>query len=349
MRPTPPEDAQVAVAGRAGRTRLTPAALLVMATVLAVLAVLAVWPQALGLAGAPVVAQAIALRGPMAVGAALGAAIAVAVRVVARRAGLPGVRTVATWVAVWCLAVAGAHLTVLAVRGTAGFGAESPAPAPADLTVVLAFNTQGQVSAGEIADLVAARGADVVALPETSPATAERAAALLAEQGRDYQVLAEVLSGGTNPATALLVARSMGRYEVTARGPAATFEASGTGPPLTAVHTRAPVDLGLGGWSTSTSAAVTACAARPGGIVAGDFNATVDHPAFDELDGCVDAATIAGRSGVATWPAFTPRWFGAPIDHVLVDPRSWTVVRATVLDGPGHSDHRPFEAVLVPR
>jgi len=323
-----------------------PLALLVL---LAPLAVLAVWPQAFDLAGAPLVAQAIALRGPMAAAAVLGAGLAAAARAVAQRAGVPRLRAVATWVAVWCLLVATAHLTVLAVRGTAGFGAQIPAPAPADLTVVLAFNTQGQVSARQIADLVAARGADVVALPETSSDTAERAASLLAEQGHDYQVLAEVLSGGANPATAVLVSRSMGHYEVTERGPAATFVASGTGPPLTVVHTLAPVYPDLGGWSSSTSAAVAACPTRPGGIVAGDFNATVDHPAFGELDGCVDAATIAGRAGVATWPSFTPRWFGAPIDHVLVDPRSWTVVRAAVLDGPGGSDHRPLEAVLVPR
>ncbi len=336
-------DTPVVVATPAGVTRLALPALLVP------LAVLAAWPQAFGLAGAPLVAQAIALRGPMAVAALLGAVLAVAARAVARRGGLGRLRTVATSVAVWCLVVAAAHLMVLALRGTAGFGAQIPSPAPADLTVVLAFNTQGQVSARQIADLVAARGADVVALPETSPDTAERTASLLAEQGHDYQVLAEVLSGGNNPATAMLVSRSMGRYEVTERGPAATFVASGTGPPLTVVHTRAPVDLGLGGWSASTSAAVAACPARPGGIVAGDFNATVDHPAFGELGGCVDAATIAGRAGVATWPSFTPRWFGAPIDHVLVDPRSWTVVRAAVLDGPGGSDHRPLEAVLVPR
>ena len=330
-------------------TRLGPSGLATLLALLAVLAVLAVWPQALGLGGAPLVAQAIALRGPMAVAAVLGAALLVAVRVVARRSGRARLGQVATWVAVWCLVVAAAHLTVLAVRGTAGFGAQTPAPAPADLTVVLAFNTQGQVSASQIADLVAARGADLVALPETSAETAERAAALLAAQGHDYQVLAEVLSGGTNPATAALVSRSMGRYEVTERGPAATFTATGTGPPLTVVHTLAPVDPRLAGWATSTSAAVAACPARPDGIVAGDFNATVDHPAFAGLDGCVDAATIAGRAGVATWPSFTPRWFGAPIDHVLVDPRSWTVVRAAVLDGPGGSDHRPVEVVLVPR
>lgn len=312
------------------------------------LGVLAVWPQAFGLAGAPLVAQAIALRGPMAAGALLAAALAVGLRFAARR-GDARLRRVGTWVAVWCVLVALGHVGVLAVRGTAGFGAQDPPPAPADLTVVLAFNTQGQVTARQIADLVAARGPDVVALPETSQGTAERAAALLAAQGDDYQVLVELLSGGLNPSTALLVSRTLGAYEVTERGPAATFVATGSGPTLTVVHTHAPVDPGLSGWSTSTAAAVASCPSHPGGIVAGDFNATVDHPAFGDLDGCVDAATIAGRAGVATWPSFTPRWFGAPIDHVLVDPRSWSVVRASVLHGPGGSDHRPLEVVLVPR
>lgn len=346
MRPPTRTATAATTAQPAAATRLARASL---GGALVLLAVLAVWPQALGLAGVPLVAQAIALRGPMAVAAVLGAALLVAVRLAARRGTLAALSWVATWVAVWCLAVAAGHLMVLAIRGTAGFGAQVPEPAPADLTVVLAFNTQGQVSAEQIADLVAARGADVVALPETSPQTAERAASLLAAQGYDYQVLAEVLSGGTNPSTAALVAPSVGRYQVTERGPAATFVATGTGPPLTVVHTRAPVDPGLGGWATSTASAVADCPAHDGGIVAGDFNATVDHPAFGGLDGCVDAASIAGRAGVATWPSFTPRWFGAPIDHVLVDPRSWSVVRAAVLDGPGGSDHRPLEVVLVPR
>ena len=314
----------------------------------ATLAVVVVWPQLLGLSGLPVVANAVALRGTVALAAAAGAIVTLGAAVVLRRAQVVAAARVAGWVAVWCAVVATAHLAVLAIRGTDGLFGADPAPAPADRTVVLVLNTHGTVSAADIATLVAARGADVVSLPETSRATAEQASALLAERGLDYQALAEVLSGGINPSTAALVSTSTGRYRITDSGPAATFVATGTGPTLTVVHTRAPVGRDLGGWAASTRAAVGSCAAHPGGIVAGDFNATLDHPAFTSLDGCVDAAAVAGSAGVATWPSAAPRMIGAPIDHVLVDPTRWTVLRTTVLDPPPGTDHRVVEAVLVP-
>jgi endonuclease/exonuclease/phosphatase (EEP) superfamily protein YafD len=313
-----------------------------------VLAAVAVWPQLLGLSGLPVVANAVALRGAVALAAAAGALVALGAVVVLRRVEVAAAARAASWVAVWCAVVATAHLAVLVSRGTDGLFGADPAPAPADRMVVLVLNTHGTVSAADIATLVAARGADVVSLPETSAATAERASVLLADRGLDYQVLAEVLSSGTNPSTAALVSTSTGDYRITDSGPAATFVATGSGPTLTVVHTRAPVDKDLAGWAASTRAAVSSCAAHPGGIVAGDFNATLDHPAFASLGGCVDAAAVAGSAGVATWPSSAPRAIGAPIDHVLVDPTRWTVLRTTVLDPPPGTDHRVVEAVLAP-
>jgi endonuclease/exonuclease/phosphatase (EEP) superfamily protein YafD len=82
-------------------------------------------------------------------------------------------------------------------------------------------------------------------------------------------------------------------------------------------------------------------------IMAGDFNATLDHPELrDLLDrGYVDAADAAGEGLVWTWPA--RRRLRAPpltIDHVLVD-RRVRVERVTVVAIPG-SDHRAVIAVL---
>ncbi|MDO8120286.1 endonuclease/exonuclease/phosphatase family protein [Isoptericola sp. b490] len=314
-------------------------------------AALAVWPQVFGLSGVPVIANAIAVRGLMATGALLLALAAGVVLLVRRRrapaAGRKATRTWA-WVVVWCVLVAVGHVAVLTARGLSGVTGAEPAPAGPGRTVVLELNTQGKVPAAALAGLVAERRADVVALPETSRATAERAQAMLAAQGLHYRVLAEVLSGGTNPSTAALVAQHLGRYRVVQRGPAATFAVAGSGPPLTFVHTTAPVDPTLTRWRTSTRAAVAACSSRPEGIVVGDFNATLDHPAFDLLDGCVDAASVAGDAGVATWPTALPRWLGTPIDHVLVDPSVWAVERAAVLRPPHGADHRALEVVLTP-
>ncbi len=195
---------------RARRTGAWPARLGI-GLIGAVLAAVAVWPQLLGLSGLPVVANAVALRGAVALAAAAGALVALGAVVVLRRVEVAAAARAASWVAVWCAVVATAHLAVLVSRGTDGLFGADPAPAPADRMVVLVLNTHGTVSAADIATLVAARGADVVSLPETSAATAERASVLLADRGLDYQVLAEVLSSGINPSTAALVSTSTGR------------------------------------------------------------------------------------------------------------------------------------------
>jgi endonuclease/exonuclease/phosphatase (EEP) superfamily protein YafD len=81
-------------------------------------------------------------------------------------------------------------------------------------------------------------------------------------------------------------------------------------------------------------------------ILAGDFNATLDHPELrDLLDrGYTDAADAVGKGLVWTWPARRLRAPPLTIDHVLVD-RRVRVERVTVLEIPG-SDHRAVIAVL---
>jgi len=81
----------------------------------------------------------------------------------------------------------------------------------------------------------------------------------------------------------------------------------------------------------------------PGGVIAGDINATVDHLPLDDLSGYDDAATIAGIGGYATFPAWLPGSLGATIDHVLVDTAALTVGSAGILGVP-RTDHR---AVVV--
>jgi endonuclease/exonuclease/phosphatase (EEP) superfamily protein YafD len=81
-------------------------------------------------------------------------------------------------------------------------------------------------------------------------------------------------------------------------------------------------------------------------IMAGDFNATLDHPELrDLLDrGYTDAADAVGKGLVWTWPARRLRAPPLTIDHVLVD-RRVRVERVTVVEIPG-SDHRAVIAVL---
>ena len=81
-------------------------------------------------------------------------------------------------------------------------------------------------------------------------------------------------------------------------------------------------------------------------ILAGDFNATLDHGTFRRLlrAGYRDAGERRGAGLRHTWP--TGGWWPpVTIDHVLVDRRA-AVVGYRVLDVPG-SDHRAVLAELV--
>jgi endonuclease/exonuclease/phosphatase (EEP) superfamily protein YafD len=81
-------------------------------------------------------------------------------------------------------------------------------------------------------------------------------------------------------------------------------------------------------------------------ILAGDFNATLDHRALRGVlsGGYADSADRAGTGLRATWPALPRRALPITIDHVLVD-RRVRVERVRVERIPG-SDHRAVIAEL---
>ncbi|MBB6347828.1 endonuclease/exonuclease/phosphatase family protein [Nonomuraea muscovyensis] len=87
-------------------------------------------------------------------------------------------------------------------------------------------------------------------------------------------------------------------------------------------------------------------------LLAGDFNATLDHLPMRELlaSGYRDAADVMGRGFTATWPQALGRTWrlpGVTIDHVLVDSRM--AVRDFRVLRLRHTDHRPiFAEVRLP-
>ncbi|NKQ57078.1 endonuclease/exonuclease/phosphatase family protein [Amycolatopsis sp. K13G38] len=129
--------------------------------------------------------------------------------------------------------------------------------------------------------------------------------------------------------------------------PSARVEIGGTPVEIVAVHPVAPTA------SSATWKSDLARLPRPdsGGavrILAGDFNATLDHAAFRDLlhAGYVDAGDNRGAGFAPTWPsgAFPPP---VTIDHVLVDPRI-AVAGYRVLDVPGSDHNAVFAQVTLP-
>ena len=313
------------------------------------------WPQLFGVARTLGVAQVVALRGS-AVAVAL--VLVVALTIVALLA--PAARSLFAGLAVVLLAFSAVNAAVLATRGFGNMGFEIAN----DATVrVLEWNTLGDApGARVIAELALESDADVVALPETTRATAEEIAALMGEGGHPMQVLVvaydEVSSARS---TALLISNDLGDYDTddtattTAVLPSVVATpADGSGPTLIAVHALAPLPPMMGQWESDLRWAALACAGD-NVIMAGDFNATLDHMVGIQraetatLGNCVDAALASDNGAVGTWPTALPALLGAPIDHVLAT-ANWRVSGMRVIashDGYG-SDHRPILVQLSP-
>lgn len=328
------------------------AAVVLLATAIALL--IAVWPQLFGLQHAPFVAHVVSLRALASVCAALGAVVLLLIAFAARSA-----RRFAASLAVVVGGFALLGGVVLADRGFAGELEREPAP---ESITVLAWNTLGdEVSVEDIATLAVDTRADVVALPETTRDTAVAIAVRMRDFGRPMWALTEahdeVLKARS---TSLLVSAELGEYRIRAGAsptrqlPTLVAEpVNGSGPMLVAVHAVAPIADYLDAWRADLVAISHLCR-DDDVILAGDFNATVDHFSGIGGDGpdlgrCTDAALEAGAAAVGTWPTALPAMLGAPIDHVL-STDAWVTTAFRVVDTLDHagSDHRPVVATLQP-
>jgi endonuclease/exonuclease/phosphatase (EEP) superfamily protein YafD len=353
--------------------------LLRSAFVLLTIAVAAVllWPQAFGLQNQWIATHVVALRGLAAVGAGV-LAVVVALLAIPRRTRRFGVA-----IALVLALFAGGNVAILSARGfgqgadasggastdtsgEAAADASAPSTDATDSVTVLAWNTLGEVpDAQTIADLALDEQADVISLPETTGPLGEEVAIAMREGGRPMWVHTTAFDQVAKArSTTLLISPDLGAYQVTSAlvpGPPGNTNTlptvvadpvSGDGPRIVAVHAVAPIRWELRNWRSDLDWIAAQCQGEDV-ILAGDFNATLDHFAGRGIDGgdlgrCRDAALGGGAAGLATWPTDVPEFFGSPIDHVLATP-NWQVSSFRVageLDGSG-SDHRPVVTTLV--
>jgi len=156
------------------------------------------------------------------------------------------------------------------------------------------------------------------------------------------------------PDTGAAGAGLLSKYPLASSGgelqPEAVFTVEGAPPVrIKAVHPRPPVTFEAApDWRRAIEALPSSDGTGDVRILAGDFNATLDHPELRALldRGYTDAADATGEGWTHTWPAGTKSDRALPltIDHVLVDERV-RVEKVTVVDIP-RSDHRAVIAVL---
>lgn len=319
------------------------------------------WPQLFQVERLFPIAQIIAFRGPVALAFAVLAVVALLL------AALRPLRALALTLALAALVAAGVNGGVLVTRGLGS----DVLPDKTERSIrVLTWNTAGSATTPEtIAQTAVAMQADIVTLPETTIQTGERVAIAMRERGSPmwahHAAYGEYgVDGWDATSTTLLISPALGDYSViessrdgssnTSTVPSAVaMPVDGSGPTVVAAHAVAPRRAYMQAWRNDLQWLADQCAGA-NVILAGDFNATLDHMSGLGVDGgvlgrCHDVAAETGNGAVGTWSTTFPALLGAPIDHVLVSPE-WEATGSAVLkslDSSG-SDHRPLVVQLEP-
>jgi endonuclease/exonuclease/phosphatase family metal-dependent hydrolase len=226
-----------------------------------------------------------------------------------------------------------------------------PRPQPTASGPVLRVLTvnlfHGQGDADTVVDLARQVEADVLFLQElTADAVTRLKQAGLPDLTPHTRLELRRGSGGSGIYSRFPLSEGPGVAPIRAAQPTALLELpSGEAVELICVHPSAPTLRRDGAVRWRAELAVLPPPAGLPRVLAGDFNATIDHAAFRDVLGLgyVDAARQAGKALMPTWG---PPGRGAmlTLDHVLVD-RSCAVLACSVHAIPG-SDHRAVYATI---
>jgi endonuclease/exonuclease/phosphatase (EEP) superfamily protein YafD len=331
----------------------------ILATVIcAIAAAVLTWPAFFRLERTFPVAQIVSFRGILVVAFAALIVIALVVAIVRplRAFGLSLVL-----IAIVAMVANG---TIVVTRG---MGTETLPTKTEDSIRVMTWNTAGSATSPEtVAQIAVAMAADIVTLPETTIENGEAVALAMRDLGHpmwahytDYPST-EWDAGSTT----LLISPELGDYAViessldgssnTSTVPSAVaMPVTGDGPIVVAAHAVAPRQSYMQYWRSDLQWLADQCV-DDNVIMAGDFNATIDHMRNLGVDGgtlgrCRDGAADTGNGGVGTWTSEVPALVGAPIDHVMASSH-WKPTGSLVLtsmDGSG-SDHRPLIVQFEP-
>ncbi len=267
---------------------------------------------------------------------------------------LPALIAVATrrWVGAAVAVVAAALLTVAVLPRALTDDDRGPATG-VPMQVLTANVLAGSADPQTLVRLVREHDVAVLALQEFTPAMQTR----LSAAGMDTLLPYTSLAAEYGTTGSALYAR----YPITEAGSRrngggfmqayGTVQPPGAGPLIVeSAHPVAPYNLQvLADWRDDIDNQPRPDPAGPPRIVAGDFNATLDHKPLRDLigRGYRDAAATDGAGLVGTWGAYGrgPSLPPVTIDHVLVDRRIG--VRDVEVHGVPSSDHRSVLASLT--
>jgi endonuclease/exonuclease/phosphatase (EEP) superfamily protein YafD len=219
-------------------------------------------------------------------------------------------------------------LAVLLVGGGMVLPRVLPDPAPQGGVPfrVMAFNTyEGEADAGGLAALIEAQRPDAVAISESGLDFADRLAPLVEPLGYRLHVSTDDDDDDDVEEVTAVVSDRLGDVDVRVGDETSTFPyVEVTGGELgdlrfVAFHSVAPVPGSVPEWNADLALLSRWCAGPTPAVVAGDFNATLDHSALRAgTAGCGDAAAQRGAGLIPTWgPSPTFRQIGPQIDHVF--------------------------------
>ncbi|MDN3241104.1 endonuclease/exonuclease/phosphatase family protein [Glycomyces tritici] len=177
----------------------------------------------------------------------------------------------------------------------------------------------GSASVEEVAAVIVNSSADLVALPEAGE---DFRLLLEAAVGDGYTGVSLQLSDEAVDAVSVLYRTDLGAVsaEASTAGSFPIWELSGGelgSLRFLAFHAYPPLPFAADSWRGDLQGLQGFCD-RDTAIIAGDFNATLDHSALrTAMDGCTDAAASTGDGLHGTWPASAPGLLRTQIDHVF--------------------------------
>lgn len=229
-------------------------------------------------------------------------------------------------------------------------GAES-VPGGQPVRILSANLYGGHADVDEITSLAKARDVDIVAVQELTPGAVEKLDRAGFATDYPHRVLLPAPGATGGGIYARWPLKDLGSLEAEFHQPVVAVEVPSAIPfQLVSVHPMAPsIPSRTGQWADEYGSIPPATSVDLPSVLAGDFNATLDHARLRDLidTGYRDAAEVMGKGLVSTWPSRIGWKLPVTIDHVLAE-RGISIAAYDVEKISG-TDHRAvFAELLLP-